>query len=213
MPSGSLNRMSVPATNDGAGNGALLMPKLQYRFRILFINFGVDTSTPLTKQVIDVGRPQIAFENIVLDVYNSKINIAGKHSWEPVTVNLREDVSGEVQKLVGQQMQKQFDFYEQSQAAAGQNYKFQTKIEVLDGGNGSEFESESILETFELYGCYIENVNYNTLNYATSEPVTISLTIRYDNAIQTDIGTGIGSSVGKLFGNATSSILSTGNAS
>lgn len=210
MPVGSLGRMSVPVSNDGAGNQTLLMPKLQYRFRVLFINFGNTNTGPLTRQVIDVGKPQINFENIVLDIYNSKVNIAGKHSWEPVTINLREDITGEVQKLVGQQLQKQFDFYEQSQAASGASYKFQTKIEVLDGGNGTEFESASILETFELYGCYIENVNYNTLNYATSDAVTISLTIRYDNAIQTDIGTGIGSSVGKLFGNAVNSVLSTG---
>jgi len=48
-----------------------------------------------------------------------------------------------------------------------------------------------------LYGCYIEGANYNQLAYNTSEPVTVSLTVRYDNAIQTPQGTGIGTSVGR----------------
>jgi hypothetical protein len=69
---------------------------------------------------------------------------------------------------------------------------------MLDGGNGAS--SPNILETFELYGAFIESVNYNTLNYATSEPATITLTLRYDNAIQTPQGTGIGSQVTRTIG-------------
>ena len=69
---------------------------------------------------------------------------------------------------------------------------------MLDGGNGAS--APNILETWELYGAYVENVNYNTLNYATSEPATITLSIRYDNAIQTPTGTGIGTAVARTIG-------------
>ena len=37
-----------------------------------------------------------------------------------------------------------------------------------------------------LIGCYIESVNYNSFNYAESQPVTISMTVRYDNVIVAD---------------------------
>lgn len=210
MATGSLDKLTVPLPQGQTSSyQGLLMPKLQYRFRVTFTSFGNGVSTELTKQVIDVQKPQIAFENIVLDIYNSKVNIAGKHSWEPVTINLREDITNNVQQMVGEQIQKQFDFYEQSQAAAGMDYKFTTYIQQLDGGNGDHFsEEDCILDTFTLYGCYIENVNYNTLNYATSEPLTISLTIRYDNALQDD-QSGIGADVGRLVGSVASS-LSTG---
>jgi hypothetical protein len=57
-----------------------------------------------------------------------------------------------------------------------------------------------VLETWELYGAYIENVNYNTLAYQTSEPVSITMQIRYDNAIQTPTGTGIGTAVSRTIG-------------
>ncbi len=121
--------------------------------------------------------------------------MAGKHTWEPITINLREDVNNNVQKLTGEQLQKQFDFYEQSSAASGQDYKFTTRMEILDGGNG--VNTPTVLETFELYGCYLESANYNTLAYATSEPVTVTLAVRYDNAVQSPQGTGIGTAIGR----------------
>ena len=172
------------------------MPKLQYRFRVSLENFGVSTpTTELTKQVVDITRPNLSFETTTIDVYNSKVYLAGKHTWEAVTLTLREDVSNNVQKLVGEQLQKQFDFFEQSAAASGSDYKFVTRIEVTDGANGAN--AVTILETFELYGCYIESANYNQLAYGTSEPVTVTLSLRYDNAIQTPQGTGIGTAVGR----------------
>lgn len=42
----------------------------------------------------------------------------------------------------------------------------------------------TVLETWELLGCYLQQANYNDLNYGSSEVVTISLTIKFDNAIQ-----------------------------
>ena len=108
---------------------------------------------------------------------------------------MREDVSNNVQKLVGEQLQKQFDFFEQSSAASGQDYKFTTRIEILDGGNGAN--TPNVLETFELYGCFVTNANYNTLAYQNNEPVTVTLEIQYDNAIQTPDGSGIGTAVGR----------------
>jgi hypothetical protein len=197
MSISTLSKLTVPlASNASAGNQGLLMPKLQYRFRVSLENFGVSTpTTELTKQVIDVTRPNVTFEKITLDVYNSKVYLAGKHTWEEITLNLREDVSNNVQKLVGEQLQKQFDFYEQSAAASGSDYKFLTRIEILDGGNGAN--AANILETFELYGCYLTGANYNTLAYETNGVVTVALGIAYDNAIQTPQGTGIGTSVGR----------------
>ena len=197
MAISTLSKITVPLDSSAsAANQGLLMPKLQYRFRVSLENFGVSTpTTELTKQVVDVTRPNVSFEDITVDVYNSRVYLAGKHTWEPVTLNLREDVSNNVQKLVGELLQKQFDFFEQSSAASGSDYKFVTRIEILDGGNG--INVANVLETFELYGCYLQSANYNTLNYATNDPVTVALAIKYDNAIQTPQGTGVGTAVGR----------------
>lgn len=208
----SLFNMTVASDNAG-GNQGLLMPKLQFRFRVNFLNFGVGSTAglSLTKQVVDCSRPNVQFQEITLPVYNSTLYLAGKHQWQPITVNIRDDASGSVAKAVGQQVQKQMDFVEQASAATGQDYKFQTNIEVLDGGNGTS--APQVLETWELYGCFVQTVNYNTLNYGTNEPVTIQLSIRYDNAIQAPLGSGVGTSVGRALSGATGSVTGIGGAS
>ena len=200
MSVATLSKFTVPLASDqSASNQGLLMPKLQYRFRLILENFGVSTPrTELTKQVIDVTRPSLTFDETILDVYNSRVYLAGKHTWDPLTINLRDDVNNSVTRLCGEQIQKQFDFFEQSSASSGTDYKFTGRIEMLDGGNGAN--AVNILETWELYGAYVQNINYNTLAYATSDPATITLSIRYDNAIQAPKGTGIGTAVARTLG-------------
>ena len=200
----SLFNMTVASDNAG-GNQGLLMPKLQFRFRVNFLNFGTDTSTvELTKQVIDCSRPQVQFSEITMPVYNSTMYLAGKYAWQTMSINIRDDASGNVSRLVGQQLQKQLDFVEMASAASGQDYKFQTNIEILDGGNGTN--APVVLETWECYGCFLQTANYNTLNYATSDVVTVALTIRFDNAIQSAIGSGVGATIGRTAGSLSTGI-------
>jgi hypothetical protein len=188
----SLNNYSI--VTDG-GNQGMLMPKLKYRFRVTLLGFGTEASTELTKQVIDVARPKVAFEEIEVPVYNSKIYLSGKYTFETLALNIRDDASGNVTKLVGQQIQKQFDFLEQASARSGIDYKFTTRVEVLDGGNGAL--GPQVLETFECYGCFVQNTDYGDMNYGTNEVATIALTIRFDNMVHTAGTIGIGTLVGR----------------
>jgi len=202
MALSSLNRISVPPAGANS-NTNMLMPKLKYRFRVILLGFGADgNSTELTKQVSDVTRPNVTFEEMEIPIYNSKVFLAGKHTWETITLSLRDDASGNVTSLVGQQIQKQFDFLEQASARSGIDYKFQTNIEILDGGNGSI--EASILERWELYGCFVTAADYGEMNYGTSEPATVALTIRYDNAVQYKgnslSGVGSALSIGRTLG-------------
>jgi hypothetical protein len=206
MAIASLNKFTVPlATNQSASTQGLLMPKLKYRFRAVFENFGVSTDrVELTKQVESISRPNLNMNPFTIDVYNSKVNLVGKPSWEAVTVTLRDDAGGNVSKLVGEQIQKQFDFAEQSSAASGIDYKFVLKFEMLDGGNG--VNQPNILETWELYGALLATVNYGEMSYGENSPATIALSIMYDNAIQSPTGTGIGTLVGRTLGTVVTGI-------
>ena len=197
MAVASLSRMTVPLASDqSASNQGLLMPKLKYRFRVVFENFGVSTPrTELTKQVMDFKRPTVTFDPIVIPIYNSELKLSGKPHWTDVTCTLRDDASGATTRLVGEQLQKQMDFLEMASAASGIDYKFTTRFEVLDGGNGAA--TPNVLETWELYGCYLSNVDYGDASYGTNDPMTIAMTIVYDNANQTPNGTGIGTAIAR----------------
>jgi hypothetical protein len=200
MAVSSLQRMTVPVGSAAEGGiQGLLMPKLKYRFRVFFENLGVSKpTTELTKQVVSVTRPTVSFEEIALPVYNSTLKLAGRHSWTDITCSVRDDASGEVARLIGEQLQKQMDFLEMASAASGIDYKFTTRIEILDGGNGAS--EPVVLETWALYGCYLKSANYGDLNYGTNEAVTVEMTIAYDNANQTPNGTGVGTEIGRTVG-------------
>lgn len=200
MAISSLTKFTVPlASNQSASTQGLLMPKLKFRYRISFLGFGVNANTvELTKQVKNCSRPKATFEPITIDVYNSKVNLLGKPKWEMFNCVLRDDAGGNISRLVGEQIQKQFDFAEQSSAASGIDYKFTMKLEMLDGGNGAH--EPQILETWEMYGCLVTSVGYGELDYGANDPVEITLDILFDNALQTPLGTGIGSDVGRTLG-------------
>ena len=193
MATSSLSRFTVPLSTDvSASNQGLLMPKLAYRFRVTLTGFGSSNftaggnpATELTKQVISVDRPKPEFDEVKLDVYNSTVKLAGKHKFGDITLKLRDDVNNNVTNLVGQQLQKQFDFYNQSSAFSGQDYKFFMGIELLDGGNG-DF-TPTVLEVYQLQGCWIKTAAYSGNDYAKSEAMEIDLTICFDNAYQTEV--------------------------
>jgi hypothetical protein len=185
MAISSLSNFSIPVAG---ANQALLMPKLKYRFRIIFTNFGSNKGaiTELTKQVAEAARPSVKFADQKIELYNSVIHYAGKPAWDPISVKLRDDVTNSVTKLVGEQNQKQFDFFEQSSAATAGDYKFTMRIEMLDGGNGGA--SIQVLEAWECYGCYLVSTNYQDLKYSDQGAAMIDLSIQFDNCAQFDFG-------------------------
>ena len=199
MAVSSLQRMTVPLASDqSSSTQGLLMPKLKYRFRVMFENFGVSKpTTELTKQVMSFARPNLSFEEITLPIYNSTLKLAGKHTWADATCEIRDDAGGTISKLIGEQLQKQMDFLEMSSAASGIDYKFTTVVEILDGGNGANIPT--VLETWNLYGCYLKSADYGALNYGESAPVTVNMTIAYDNANQ-GAGQGVGTEIGRTIG-------------
>ena len=179
----TLQNFGVPVGLASTGSG-ILQPKLNYRFRVRVTNFGIggeNTTNEFTRQVMNVTRPKLSHEEVPLDSYNSRAYVAGKHTWEMVTIVLRDDVSNNLTKLVGSQIQRQMDHRQQKTPTggflAGSDYKFNTFVETLDGN------SVTPIEVFSLEGCFIQNVDYGQTDYTSSEPVQITLTVRFDNCL------------------------------
>lgn len=190
----NIKYFSVP-DRDG-NNELLLMPKLKYRFRVIFDGLGSQESISganplqLTRQVIDVTRPVLDMPNQTIDIYNSRLNYAGRPIWSEITISLRDDIKSETTLAIASQMRMQFNFIEQISALSGSNYKFTTIIEMLDGGNGDGTtggwigREAQVLERWECVGCYIRNVSYGDMAYSSQEHVQIKLSIQPDNCEQ-----------------------------
>jgi hypothetical protein len=173
----TLNKFGVP--NLDQSRQGILQPKLKYRFRVITTGFGpVNNQTNFTQQVMNVTKPQITTDEVQIDSYNSRAWVAGKHTWGPTTIVLRDDISNSVSQLVGHQLQKQLNHFEQTAPAAGINYKFDMFYQIMDGGN------DVVQEEWFLEGCWINEANYDSMDYSASEMQQISLTVRFDNATQ-----------------------------
>ena len=174
------SKFGVPVTgNTGSG---MLMPKLKYRFRVSLLGGfgGQPESRVLTQNVQSVTRPKISYEEVILDSYNSRAYVQGKHTWEQISLTMRDDITNGVSKSVGAQIQRQLNHFQQTTPAAGADYKFDMQIEVLDGS------STGATEVWYLEGCFLTNVDYADQDYAANDPVQITLQIRYDNATHYD---------------------------
>jgi len=170
------SRFGVPITSEGAG---ILQPKLKYRFRVSLLGgFGdLPDAKIITQNVQSVTRPTFSVDEIVVHSYNSRVYLQGKHEWNEIELVVRDDVTNETSKLIGRQVQRQFNHFEQTTPAVAGEYKFDMQIESLDGN------STNAIEVWFLEGAFLKSVNYSDSEYSSSEPQTISLSIRYDNAI------------------------------
>lgn len=176
---GTLQNFGVPL-GTGQGRGGILQPKPKHRFRVRVFGFGpVAGGLELTQQVMTVARPTRQQSAVTVHSYNSIAYYGGKAEWNAVDLTVRDDVTNSVSKLVGHQEQKQMNHFEQTTPLAGSDYKFQMYIETMDGGD------DGVLEQWYLEGCFLESINYDSFDYSSAEPMTIQMSVRYDNATQT----------------------------
>ena len=174
----TINDLGIPGICTG-----ILQPRLKNRWRITFANLGggVD-SQPLSMQAVTVTRPVLNFDEVQLDRYNSRAWVAGKHTFEPMTLTFEDDVTGSASKVLQEQLQKQ-QWLTGAEgpwlAASGEGslYKFVTYLDLLDG-------NEQVTEKWTVEGCWLQNIDYTDLDYAASEAVQITTTVRYDHARQ-----------------------------
>ena len=185
----------------GVGNG-ILHPKHKNRWRAIFIglggSLGASSSVPndLSLQVITFTKPHISWEEIQLDRYNSRAYVAGKHTFDPCNMTVEDDVTNRATNAIQTQMEAQQRLIGATgpwwnTEATASTYKFGVTLEALDG-------NDTVVEQWKYEGCYISDVNYGELDYATGEKVTVDLTIRFDIAHQILINAVTGSALGGM---------------
>ena len=135
-------------------------PKLKNRF-IMEIA-GIPAFTIKTAQ-----RPQITFDEVVL--------VKGKGRWQTLQITLYDPIVPSASSAVIEWIRLHHE------SATGRDgyqdfYKKNVNFQVL-GPVGD------IVEKWTLYGTYIQDATFGDLDFSASEPVEITLTLRYDYAI------------------------------
>jgi hypothetical protein len=185
----------------GIGNG-LMMPKQKNKWRVSFVGLGgalgATSSAPndLSLQVINFTRPSLSYEEIQLDRYNGRAYIMGKQTFEPCNLTVEDDITNRASAAITSQLESQQRLIGASGPwwntdGTASSYKFGMRLEMLDG-------NETVTETWNYEGCFIQQVEWDSLDYATGEKIIINMVIRFDLASQDLAAAVTGSAIGGL---------------
>ena len=159
------------------------MPDLIGANEIFFTPFEPKTKNRFIMEVEGVpsfliramSRPSIEFEEIELNHINVKRYVKGKSRWQPLDITLYDPIVPSGAQAViewirlGHESVTGRDGYSDF-------YKKNVTFQVL-GPVGD------IVEKWTLYGTFIQDATFGDLDFSSSDPVEITLTLRYDYAI------------------------------
>lgn len=120
------------------------------------------------------GRPQLQSTRREIDYINTKRYVAGKYSWQPLDVTFMDPIvpSGTQRVMEWMRLHHQS---ETGVAGYKANYTKEVKLNML-GPDGT------FVEEWVLKNTFIENANFNDVDYSSDELADITITLSYDYA-------------------------------
>jgi hypothetical protein len=181
---GSDRRLDMPGfTVGGRGGGPNHMIETRRKHRWIFRTLGQaslgDFDPPVLLILKEASRPQPTIEEPEMHHNQEKAYFAGKHSWEPCKMVWYD---GEQSPDVSEEMWKWLNGVIEIHGAnlpvevPGQ-YKKEGTLAMLRGDGDDS-------ETWRMYGCWPQTINWNNLDYMDTEIQTIEVTMRFDRAVR-----------------------------
>ena len=143
-------------------------PKTKNRF-IMYIE-GIPAFT-----IKAMNRPQIQFDEVVLEHINVKRYVKGKGAWQPLEITLYDPIVPSASQAVMEWVRQHHE-----SVTGRQGYSDFYKKDITFNLLGPVGD---IVEEWTLKGAFIQSANFGDLDYGTSDPVEISVTLQYDYAI------------------------------
>ena len=121
------------------------------------------------------NRPQITFEEVQLDHMNVRRWVKGKGVWQQMQITLYDPVVPSAAQSIMEWIRLS---HESVTGRDGYSdfYKKDVDVQIL-GPVGD------VVEQWKLKGAWRQSANFNDLDFASSDPVDITVTLRYDYAI------------------------------
>lgn len=143
-------------------------PKRKFRWTMEID--GVDAFTLKTG-----ARPQMTFEETVIDYINTKRYVAGKMAFSPLNITLQDPIAPSSAQKVMNWVRLSYEVIT-GRAGYATIYKKDWSLKMLD-------PQGAVIEQWDVKGAWIQDTNMGELDYASSDNVEVSLVIRYDTAI------------------------------
>ena len=121
------------------------------------------------------GRPQIQFDEMVLDHINVKRHLKGKATWQTIDIMLYDPIVPSGAQAVMEWVRLGHESVTGRDGYAD-FYKKDITFNML-GPVGD------IVEEWTLKGAYVQAANFGEMSWESNEPADITVTIQYDYAI------------------------------
>jgi hypothetical protein len=164
----------------GGGDGPSNTIEIKRKHRWVFRTMG-----PITPEALlilqSASRPSFKFEEPEMHHDQEVVYFAGKQSWDPITLVWYDsqqdpDVSGELYDwLLSVSL---FDAPLGPIVFHPSGYKHDAELNLTDGAGID-------IETWGMYGCWPSAVNFQELDYSSTDLMTCEATLRYDRAVKT----------------------------
>ena len=121
------------------------------------------------------NRPQIQFDEVILEHMNVTRYVKGKGRWQPIEITLYDPV---VPSAAQQVMEWIRTHYESVSGRAGYAdfYKRDIQLKMLDPVG-------TVVELWDIKGAFIISANFNNLDYAGDDIMSIDLSLKVDNCV------------------------------
>ena len=144
-------------------------PKRQFRW--VFAIEGIDSFLMKT-----AARPTMNTEEITIPFINSHRYIAGKTTFDALSVTLHDPIAPSGAQQVMEWVRTHFESVS-GRAGYADFYKRDIQLKMLD-------PIGTVVELWDIKGAMIQSANFQSLTYENeSAPTTIDLTLRYDNCV------------------------------
>ena len=143
-------------------------PKRSYRW-VLAIE-GIDAFLVTT-----TNRPSISITDKKIEFINSYRRVAGKLEFGDLSVKLHDPIAPSGAQQVMEWIRTHYESVS-GRAGYADFYKRDIQLKMLD-------PIGTVVELWDIKGCLLTSINYNSLDYSGDDVMMIDLTIKFDNCV------------------------------
>ena len=140
------------------------------KFRGVFAIEGIDSFLMKT-----AARPSVATAEIEVPFLNSTRYLAGKTKYEQISLTLHDPIAPSGAQQVMEWVRTHFESVS-GRAGYADFYKRDCQLKMLDPVG-------TVVELWDMKGCWLVSANFNDLDYGADDAVEISISLRFDNCI------------------------------
>jgi hypothetical protein len=172
MPGFNIN--GVGGLTNAPAHNTEVRRRHRWQFETLGRGTGVWSQTELL-MLLSASRPNVKFEEPEMHHNQEVVRFAGKQDWDPVSLVWYDgEQNPDISKGLYHWLETVTNM-ESIQVAHPRNYKRQASLAMLDGAGRPN-------ERWDMYGTWPASINWQELDYSSTDLLTCEATLRYDRA-------------------------------